>query len=192
MSWDATVFDGPTLVVHKLEDIVVPLRSQNLQPVTPENPFGAAWVARLIKVNLDMVKRRMEDKTYDLLDEDDFNTLKGNFRTRSYEDKIYQEDRITREKEQQAGLMTDWADLGEIDKWITVIEWYGRWDVNGDGLGRCHLLDYARWRKDAAGTLPHGRVSGFTAEAALCRGAFYSRGRCDLWDWLAGIDGGDA
>src|SRR5262249_29205448 len=77
ITFKAVLYDGPAPVCHQLEDLVVPLRGENLQPIAPQNPFGAPWVARLIRIDYDTIKRRQRDGTYDLLTEDDLEEIKG-------------------------------------------------------------------------------------------------------------------
>ena len=133
MEWTATVFDGPTPQVHRLEDVVVPMRSENLQPITQRNPNGAPWVARLVRVTLDTIRRRQKDGTYDLLSTTDLKDLEAVGSPRQPQEAVASgEDAITQAKEDQAGLSTPLG--GRSRDWFTVVEWYGRWDVNGDEL----------------------------------------------------------
>lgn len=134
MTWPATVFDGPTMIVHELEDIVVPLRAQNCQPVTPANPFGAPFVARLVKVDLDTIRRRQREGVYDLLSEKDLKELEAEADVITKQDSGYQDDALLVQKEEQAGLSPSFGGARKDQVWITMAEWYGRWDVNGDGL----------------------------------------------------------
>lgn len=134
MTWQAAVFDGPTMIVHELEDILAPLRAQNLQPVTPANPFGAPWVARLVKVDLDTIRRRQQEGVYDLLSDEDLTDLEGVADVITKQDTMYQEDALTQQKEAQAGLAPTFAGMKKDQVWVTMAEWYGRWDVNDDGL----------------------------------------------------------
>lgn len=134
LRWDAVVFDGPQCIVHRLEDVVAPLRSQNLQPVTPYNPYGAPRVARLVRVSLDSIRRRMKDGTYDLLTEEEFGNLIGFAQARAAQDTRHDDNAITEKKEEQAGFDVDWSGLAEEHRWVTMIEWYGGWVVDPDGL----------------------------------------------------------
>lgn len=134
MTWQAAVFDGPTMIVHELEDILVPMRAQNCQPVTPANPFGAPFVARLVKVDLDTIKRRQQDGVYDLLTDEDLAELEEQGDVITKQDETYQEDQLQVQKETQAGLAPSFAGAKKDQVWLTMAEWYGRWDVNDDGL----------------------------------------------------------
>ena len=132
LDWEAVTFDGPTFVVHELEDVVVPMRSQNLQPVTPQNPFGAPWAARLCKVTLDQLKRGREDGTYEYLTKEDMATIEAQLQPRVPQSAEDTEDALKSLKDQQAGLSAWAADQDRT--WMTMVEWYGRWDANGDGF----------------------------------------------------------
>lgn len=133
--WEATLFDGPTIVVHQLEDIVVPLRAENTQPITPQNPYGAPWVARLVRTDFDTIKRRQRDGTYDLLTEDDLDDIEGVLGMRK---PLYyvenNEDFLREQKDTKEGRFYLYGGEEAQREWITAIEWYGRWDVNDDGL----------------------------------------------------------
>lgn len=125
MRWDATTYDGPATIIHQLEDVTLPLRSLNPQPVTPQNPFGAPWVSRRLRVNLDTIRRRMDNGTYDLLTEDDWAQLVAYADTRQAPDDIQGEDSLKVEKEAHAGLISDWSGLDEDKQWLDLEEWYG-------------------------------------------------------------------
>jgi len=129
MRWDAVTFDGPTAIIHQLEDVVLPLRSLNPQPVTPQNPYGAPWIARRLRVNLDTIHRRKENGTYDLLTDDDWDKLIAYADTRHAPDTRQGEDRIKEEKEAQAGLNADWSGLDEDKQWLDLVEWYGSYTL---------------------------------------------------------------
>jgi len=125
MRWEQVTFDGPTCIIHQLEDIVVPLRSLNCQPVTPHNPFGAPWVARRLRVNLDTIAKRRKNGTYDLLTDDDWEDIVAFAAARTAPDVDQGEDSVKIEKEAQAGLAADWSGLDEDKQWLDLVEWYG-------------------------------------------------------------------
>ena len=161
--WEQVTFDGPTSIIHQLEDIIVPLRALNMQPVTPQNPYGAPWVARRLRVNLDLIERRRKNGTYDLLTDDDMDDVVSFARTRTEPDKAWQgEDSVKVEKEARAGLMTDWSDLDEERKWIDLIEWYGSYTLS-DGY-ECeivlHVLD-----------VPGGKLARARYLSEICPGS---------------------
>src|SRR3990167_8256501 len=134
LTWDATAYDGPGIHVYALEDVVTPMRAENCQPVTPENPFGAPWVALLDRVDIDTLNRLKADGTYDLLTEDDLDALTGLLAPRVPEStQTADEDRVKRFHDRQAGLESG-APAEEEREWLTMVRWFGRLDLNGDGL----------------------------------------------------------
>ena len=147
MRWEATTFDGPTCIVHQLEDIVVPLRSLNTQPVTPQNPYGAPWIARRLRVNLDTINRRAQNGTYDLLtregEDNDWDRIVAYADSRTAPDTKQDEDALKIEKEAQSGLSSDWSAIDEDKQWLDLVEWYGSFELE-DGY-ECevilHVLD---------------------------------------------------
>lgn len=145
LTWQATVFDGPTIVVHQLEDIVVPLRSENCQPVLPNNPYGAPWVARLIRTDLDTIRRRKKDGTYDLLDADDLEDIEGVVGMRK---PLYyvenNEDFLREQKDTKEGRFYLYGGEEAQREWITLVEWFGRWDVDDDDLQEEVIFTYVK------------------------------------------------
>lgn len=132
-TWDATIYDGPTMQVQDLEDVIAPMRAENLQPVTGQNPKGAPWVALKFQVSLDAVKRRVKDKTYDLLSPEDLEQLGEHAVGRAERELDHDEDSIKEAKDAKTGLSPMPTQTDER-VWLTGYEWYGAWDLNGDGL----------------------------------------------------------
>lgn len=64
---DAIVYDGPLVIVKDFEDVLFPARSGNLQPPSPSNPSGAAYVILRDFPVLSEVKRLQKSGYYDLL-----------------------------------------------------------------------------------------------------------------------------
>ena len=131
-NWLATTYDGPAIIVQALEDFVVPLRSQNAQPITPQNPFGAPWVARLIRIHRDSIRRLIKDGVYDLVTEAKLDEYVGEPRVPT--DTPGTEDELKTYKDAQEGRGPDTAATADARDWFTLVEWYGAMDVNGDGL----------------------------------------------------------
>ena len=123
-----TSFDGPSFEVLDLEDIVIPARCANLQPPTAQNPGGAPYVNRLCKTTLDNIRRLQANGTYDLLTPDGLARIESagsNART-------HEEDDSKEQRDQKEGIEES---RGSNDLGIRyIVEHYGRWDVDGDGL----------------------------------------------------------
>jgi len=131
--WDATTFDGPTAIVDDLEDVVVPVRCENPQPVTPHNPKGAPWVARMSRITVDELKRGEKDGIYDLITDDDWKQILAAAEGRVPTDGGETDDGPKQQKEDAAGIQP--SGPHDYDKqWLTLIQWFGGWDVDDDGL----------------------------------------------------------
>ena len=121
------VFDGPAPQVLDSEDVVVSARSANLQPPNAANPLGAVWVDHIQKVQLDSIRRRMDDGTYDLLTEDDWANIKAG---KSATGSGATEEEAKEERDRRAGEEITMA--GNFPDRQQIVR-YCRWDVNGDG-----------------------------------------------------------
>ena len=124
-----TAFDGPAVRILDFEDVVFPARAANLQPPSSQNPMGAPWVDIRFSVNLDTIRRRIKDRTYDQVaipeDMDDIEGGKSEAGSTNETD----EEKVVRDlmegteihfqykREDRQGIMR-----------------FGRLDVNGDGL----------------------------------------------------------
>jgi len=172
MRWEATTFDGPTSIIHQLEDITLPLRSLNPQPVTPQNPFGAPWISRRLRVNLDTINRRRKNGTYDLLTEEEWEQVIAYADGRQAPDTQQGEDQMKVEKEAQAGLVSDWSALDEDKQWIDLEEWYGSYTLDDDYECEVvfHVLDFgngtgvlcrARYLSEVCPGAPQWRPFGY-------------------------------
>lgn len=133
--WDVITFDGPTMLPSDLEDIVAPMRSENLQPVSGHNPTGSAWVAKISRITADTLKRRVKDGTYDMLSEDDVDEITGAAVGPTDHTTQDDEDAVKNLKDVAAGLQAlPMTSRPEEEQWIVVYEWYGTYDLNDDGL----------------------------------------------------------
>jgi len=132
--WNLPVFEGPVTHVLDLEDVVAPMRSENLQPVSSINPTGAPWVAKYFRVDIDSIKRRKKQGIYDLLTQEDIDDLEATGDTRVEMPKSSDSDEeIKTQRDEQTGL--DPAGSHDEDRvWHTGVEYYGRYDLNKDGL----------------------------------------------------------
>lgn len=69
------VFDGPAIIPVELEDIVVPSRSENLQPRTMANPTGALHVTMVDYPTVDEIRRLIDSGFYDEVSNEDYDRL---------------------------------------------------------------------------------------------------------------------
>lgn len=132
-AWDALVFDGPVALVDDLEDVVVPARCENPQPVSAQNPTGAPWVARLSRISLDELSRGEKDGIYDLISDDDWEKLEAAAEGRRPTNATETDDAPKEQKEIAAGLEST-GTLDADKQWLTLVQWFGGWDVDDDGL----------------------------------------------------------
>lgn len=140
-NWRTTVFDGPAMIPLDLEDVLVPIRSENLQPVSGANPGGAPYVIKVSKVDADTVRRRIKSGDFDYLTMEDLEpetdseeTRGGKERTEDFDEGSHDEKAITAYKESQAGLEPLTRSSTGAREWYTIFEWYGGHDCNDDQL----------------------------------------------------------
>ena len=128
-------FDGPDPQVLDFEDVVIAPRSANLQPPNAANPLGAIWVDHIQKTQVDSIRRRMDDGTYDLITEKEWDIIKtGKSATGSGKP----EDEPKVEKDKRAGEeISTPSTLPDRQQIVR----YARWDVNDDG----HEEDVIFW-----------------------------------------------
>ena len=133
-TWKAITYDGPVFLPMLLEDLVAPMRSENLQPVTEENPNGAPWVARFSRVRVDEIRRGTETGFYDQLTEEDLDAIAGTSGPRVPTDlQEGEQDLLKRQADAQAGL-TAFPGQDESREWVTLVKWFGPTDLDEDGL----------------------------------------------------------
>ncbi len=124
----ATTFNGPAFEVLDFEDVVFPVRSANLQPPGPSNPLGAPYVNRICKASVDSIKRNKRLGIYDLLTDEDITKIEdASSSTGSGKDEeapMEQKDALEGVSVSRAG---EYADR-------QMVEHFGRWDIDGDGL----------------------------------------------------------
>ena len=128
IAYTAVTFDGPSVEVMDFEDVVFPARSANLQIPGPENPHGAPWVDRICKTSVDAIKVGKANGLYDQLTEEDLEDIKAGKSQIASGDKV---EEPKEQKDQMEGVETPWINKGDER---TIIERYGRSDVDGDGF----------------------------------------------------------
>lgn len=129
LTFSAVTFDGPSFEALDYEDVLYPARSANTQPPTASNPLGAEYVARFCKVSLDTIRRRMDDGTYNLLKKDDWTAIENSTSSTASGEP---EEEPKQLKDDIEGTQTDFSPGSNKDR--QMVEVYGRWDVDGDGL----------------------------------------------------------
>lgn len=124
-----TAFDGPAVRILDFEDVVFPARVANLQPPSSQNSMGAPWVDIRFSVNLDTIRRRIKDRTYDQITPAEAKTdLEGGTSEAGTGNETDEEKAI---RDLMEGTSIDFANKREDRPGIMR---FGRLDVNGDGL----------------------------------------------------------
>ena len=72
---EVEVFNGPRIIQKEWDDVVYPARAANLRIPGPSNPHGASHVILVDYPTVDEIKRLKKSGVYDLLTEDDLDTL---------------------------------------------------------------------------------------------------------------------
>lgn len=127
-----TTFDGPAIIPKELEDIVVPGRCENLQPQCMANPTGAPHVFMVEYPLRDEILRLIDSGFYDEVSTEDKEKIKGSKRSAAQD--------IANDPQAQKRLQDDLtgvdpsATLPEGEETFTRITFFGRADLDGDGL----------------------------------------------------------
>lgn len=124
--WPATHYDGPRMQVPELEEIIAPMRSENLQPVSTFNPTGSPWVVRVVKVPVNLVRDRYATGVYDLLTTEDLDAIEAVAEGRATPTKDGNDAIIKEQKDAQAGVAPETSGTGLEPGWVTVYEWFGK------------------------------------------------------------------
>ena len=132
--------DGPVVEVLDFEDVVYRYRSANLQPPGPANPNGAPYVNRICQANLDAIKRRMADGTYDLLNEQDYEDIE---QSKSSVGTGKLQEQPKEQKDAMEGTFVGFWQGDDDNR--ALIEHYGRYDVDGDGLEE-DIIAWVFWK----------------------------------------------
>lgn len=122
-------YEGPKIIRKDVQDVLHPVRCENLQIPGPSNPTGAAHVILRDFPSIDEIKRLQQSGYYDLMTQDDVDKLGSQVMDRQYQ-----------EREQQKDVMQgaiDWKDYhkeNESHKPLTRLMVFDCYDIDGDGL----------------------------------------------------------
>lgn len=138
---EQVTYDGPVMLPKALEDVVVPTRASNLQPPSPANPGGADHVILVDYPTKDEIIRLHRAGYYDLLTDEDIECLEP-----SEPDSVdgpqhgsnpsMPSNDIERSKQQKDQFEGRYHSRGgeAANKTVTRLMWFGRADVDDDGL----------------------------------------------------------
>ncbi len=134
----SSTFNGPSMEVLDFEDVVFPVRSANLQPPSPQNPLGAAYVNVICTATVDSIERGRESKFYDLVSDEDMENIRN---SKSAVNSGTEDQQPKEQKDALEGTQASTAQ-GRPDRQI--IRHYGRMDIDNDGLEEDVVLWIAR------------------------------------------------
>lgn len=181
-----TIFDGPALIPKELEDIVVPGRSENLQPKCMANPTGASHVFMVEYPTKDEILKLVDSGFYDEVTEEELETIKGTSHPTG----------DARDPEAQKVLQDDLTGVTPNQKSnpkedsFTRIMYFGRADLDNDGfeeevvywfLQEPQILLRARYLTEVYPAVPLRRPFAM-AKYIPVNGQFYAIGLIELME----------
>lgn len=126
---DAIRFDGPRVIRKDLQDVLHPVRCENLQIPGPSNPLGATHVIIKDTPVVDEIKRLQMSGYYDLMTQEDVDKIGTAVRDRTNEQREQQKDVM-----QGAVNWRDYTKEAESHKPLTRLMVFDCYDIDGDGL----------------------------------------------------------
>ena len=135
LTTDEVLFDGPCLIPKALEDIVVPSRAANLQAPGPSNPNGADHVIMVDYPSWDEITRLHHRDYYDLLTDAQMTDLDERVESGTGDANARTPDDTEQHKIQRDLLAGQtYGHAKTSGKVFTRLTYFGRWDLDGDGL----------------------------------------------------------
>lgn len=183
---DEIIFDGPSVIPKELEDIVVPGRNENLQPLTMANPTGASHVFMVEYPRKDEILRLIDSGFYDEVSAEDREKIKNAHVSRG----------DARDPEAQKLLRDDLLGINNNSKAddqedpLTRLMYFGRADLDNDGLEEevvywilkdPQILLRARYLSEVYPTVPLRRPFSM-AKYIPVSGQFYAIGLIELME----------
>jgi hypothetical protein len=184
---DEVIFDGPSIIPKELEDIVVPGRSENLQPQTMSNPTGASHMFMVDYPTKDQIIRLIKSGFYDEVTKEQIEDIEKSAATHLGDSqdpagqKLLQDD--------LTGISSQLhADAQENP--FTRLTFFGKADLDGDGLEeevvywlleKPQILLRARYLTEVYPTTPMRRPFAM-AKYIPVNGQFYAIGLIELME----------
>lgn len=183
---EETIFDGPALIPKELEDIVVPGRSENLQPQTMSNPTGAPHVFMVDYPSKDELLKLIDSGFYDEVSIEDREKIKATQKRKDDSNdpeaqKILQDD--------LTGITHEAIADPQEDSYVR-LTYFGREDLDGDGfeeevvywiLENPQIILRARYLTEVYPTTPMRRPFAM-AKYIPVNGQFYAIGLIELME----------
>lgn len=128
---NAMRYNGPRIIPKDVQDVLHPVRCENLQIPGPSNPMGASHVILRDYPTIDEIKRLSmgEHPYYDLVSDEELETLGIRRMDRSYQERDEQKDVMAGAQE-----MKDKPKGAESHKQLTRLMCFDCFDVDGDGV----------------------------------------------------------
>lgn len=184
---EEVIFDGPSIIPKELEDIVVPGRSENLQPQCMSNPTGAPHVFMVDYPCKDEIRKLVDNGFYDEVSAEDLDKIEAVNSTAQHSS----EDPEAQKKLQDdlTGVLTDVTTDVKEDS-LTRLTFFGREDIDGDGfdeevvywlLEEPQVLLRARYLSEVYPCMPLRRPFAM-AKYLPVNGQFYAIGLIELME----------
>jgi len=127
---EATVYNGPRLLPKQIQDVIHPVRCENLQIPCPANPGGAAHVILRDYPTKDEIARLRKSGFYDLITDEDADKLKLAPLDTQHQQLEEQKDRF------QGSSTTAQTPAKEAESQgkITRLMCFDTYDIDGDGI----------------------------------------------------------
>ena len=184
---EEVIFDGPSIIPKELEDIVVPGRSENLQPKCMSNPTGAPHVFMVDYPSQDEILKLVDNGFYDEVTPEQLDAIKA---TRNIAHHDSQDPEAQKQlQDDLTGLTTNVATDPKEDS-FTRLTFFGREDLDGDGfdeevvywlLEEPQVLLRARYLTEVYPCLPMRRPFAM-AKYLPVNGQFYAIGLIELME----------
>lgn len=184
---EEVIFDGPAIIPKELEDIVVPGRSENLQPQCMSNPTGASHVFMVDYPSKNEILRLIDKKFYDQVTPMQVEQIKAAGSTAHNDSQDPEAQKIL--QDDLTGINTDAATEPDEDS-LTRLTFFGREDIDGDGfeeeviywlLEEPQILLRARYLTEAYPCSPMRRPFAM-AKYLPVNGQFYGIGLIELME----------
>lgn len=123
---NVTIFDGPKPIPKAYEDVLHPVRASNLQPPGPSNPKGATHVIVIDYPTVDEIKRLAKNKFYDLITDEELESLETLSTAEAYTEEKKQKDAFQGKTEET----TTQKSHGTLTRLVC----FDLYDIDDDGL----------------------------------------------------------
>jgi hypothetical protein len=150
LTGDVTVYEAPLPRVVPYDDVFHPARCENLQPPGPHNPRGAAHVIIRDYPGKDEITRLKRSGFYNLLTDEELESLSGYARDASAGEEEAQKDALSGKSESTSASDPE----ARSHETLTRLTVFDRYDIDGDGLDE----DVIWWYLEEPGLVVKAKV----------------------------------